>query len=136
MKKIILLLMICMLGYSAANAITVPDKLKLGTTAADTLVASVVKTYTFDVFTNFTGKANILLFTDSISGVPAYSAVLSGSIDGLLYVPLDTISHSGGADKLAYFAPFEMIFNKYKIVLTATSAAQKSKVSIYGVLRY
>lgn len=136
MKKLILFLMLCTLGYSAANAITVPDKLKLGTTAADTLIASAVKTYTFDVFTNFTGKANILLFSDSVSGTPAYSAVLSGSIDGLLYVPLDTIAHSGGGDKLAYFAPFEMIYNKYKIVITATSAAQKSRLYIYGVLRY
>ena len=137
MKKFIILLMLCIsFAFAQAQTITVPGKLTAFGTAADTLIASAVKTYTFNVLSDFAGTGNILFFSDQVSGTPAFSAVLRGSIDGLLYVPLGTIAHSGGGDKTAYFSTFPLIWNKMKIVVTATSGTQKSRLYGYGVLRY
>lgn len=131
-----ILLMLC-IGISVqAQTVTVPGKITAWGAAADTLIASAVKTYTFNVLSNYAGTGNVLLFSDSVSGTAAYSAVLSGSIDGILYVPIDTIAHSGGGDKTAYFATFPLVWNKMKIEITATGAAQKSRLYAYGVLRY
>jgi hypothetical protein len=79
---------------------------------------------------------NLLLFTKKASGTPAYSAVLSGSINQIGWTALDTIAHSGGGDKTAYFELQELKYNYYRIIITADTAAQESVLHLYGLSRY
>lgn len=105
-------------------------------TAADTLTASVADTLVMKVTSNYVGKMNLVLFTDAVSGTPAYSAVLSGSVNQVGWTALDTIAHSGGGDKTAYFDVQDLVYNYYRIIITATSAAQKSREYLYGLTRF
>lgn len=132
MKKAILFLMLCV-GFtlSAQNFGSITG---FGT-VADTLVASATKTYTFNYVGSVASKCEIVLFTDAISGTPAYSAVLSKQIGGYGYLPMDTITHSGGGDKLALFDVFDLTANNYKITIVATSGTQKSRLYVKGVYR-
>ena len=80
-------------------------------------------------------KCEICLFSDSVSGTPAYTAILYKQYGTLTYLPVDTITHSGGGDKTAVFEMFYLTANKYKVTVTATSAAQKSRLYLKGVYR-
>ena len=140
MKKLIILLMaVCALGVAArvtTQGYTTPANIAAWGTAADTLTASVADTLVMKVTSNYVGKMNLLLFTDAVSGTPAYSAVLSGSINQVGWTALDTISHSGGGDKTAYFDLQDIKYNYYRVIITATSAAQESVLHLYGLSRY
>lgn len=136
MKKLVLFLMLAVSMAVTAQSFVAPAKIVGWGTAADTLVASATKNFVFDLKSDHAGTCKMLLFTDAVSGTPAFSAVLSGSIDGILYMPLDTITHSGGGDKTAYFDSFQMVWNKMKVAITATGAAQKSRLYVYGVARF
>ena len=105
-------------------------------TAADTLVASATKTYEFTYIGSVASLAEIAIFTDEISGTPAFTAVLYKQMGTLGYVSTgDTITHSGGGDKLAHFTPIRLSANKYKVSIVATSAAQKSRLYLKGTYR-
>ena len=133
MKKVLFIfaLMLSFVGLSAQNYGVITG---FGT-AADTLVASATKTYEFTYVGSTASKCEICLFSDQVSGTPAYTAILYKQIGGLSYLPVDTITHSGGGDKTAVFDVFYMTANKYKVTVTATSAAQKSRLYLKGVYR-
>jgi hypothetical protein len=139
MKKLIILLMAVMaFGVTArvtTKTYTTPANIAAWGTTADTLTASVADTLVMKVTSNYVGKMNLLLFTDSVSGTPAYSAVLSGSINQVGWTVLDTISHSGG-DKTAYFDLQDIKYNYYRVIITATGDAQKSVQYLYGLTRF
>ena len=113
-----------------------PANIEVWGTTADTLIASVSDTAVLKITSDYVGKVNLLLFSDAVSGTPAYTAVLEGSINQASYVALDSITHSGGGgDKMAYFAAQDLIYNYYRVIITATSDAQKSRLYIYGISR-
>lgn len=140
MKKLIILLMaVVALGVTArvtTQVYNAPANISAWGTAADTLTASVADTLVIKVTSNYVGKMNLLLFTDKVSGTPTYSAVLAGSINQLSWVALDTIAHSGGGDKTAYFELQDLKYNYYRVIITATSEAQKSRMYLYGLTRW
>lgn len=140
MKKLLILLMavvaISVTARNTTKTYKTPANIAEWGTAADTLTASVADTLTMKVTSNYVGKINLVLFTDSVSGTPAYSAVLSGSINGILYVPLDTIAYSGGGDTTAYFTAQDLIYNYYRVIITADTAAQKQRLYLYGLTRF
>jgi len=138
MKKFILFLAMALMSVSmfSQKLYITPANISQWGLAGDTLVASTADTTVFKVTTDYVGKMNLLLFTDAVSGTPAYSAVLSASINKLSWVPVDTVTHSGGGDKLAYFALQDVVYNYYRVIITATSAAQKSRLYLYGLTRY
>lgn len=133
MKKIlfILALMFSVFALNAQNFGTITG---FGT-AADTLVASATKTYEFTYVGSVASKCEICLFSDEISGTPAYTAILYKQYGTFTYLPVDTITHSGGGDKTAVFEMFYLTANKYKITVVATSATQKSRLYLKGVYR-
>lgn len=140
MKKLfILLFAVIAVGVSArvtTKVFNTPANIAAWGTAADTLVASAADTLVLKVTSNYVGKMNLLLITDKVSGTPAYSAVLSGSINQLGWTALDTIAHSGGGDKTAYFDLQDLKYNYYRVIITATSDAQKQLLYLYGLSRY
>ena len=140
MKKLFILLMAVMaLGVTArvtTKTYTTPANIAAWGTAADTLTASVADTLVLKVTSNYVGKMNLLLFTDEASGTSAYSAVLSCSINQSGLTALDTIAHTGGGDKTAYFELQDLKYNYYRIIITASGAAQKSVLHLYGLSRY
>ena len=140
MKKLFILLMsVVALGVTArvtTQVYNAPANISAWGTAADTLTASVADTLVMKVTSNYVGKMNLLLFTDEVSGTPAYSAVLAGSINQVSWVALDTIAHSGGGDKTAYYDLQDLKYNYYRVIITATSAAQKSRMYLYGLTRW
>lgn len=140
MKKLILFLFAIVVLSTAFARVTkkvfkTPANIEVWGTTADTLIASVSDTAVMKITSDYVGKVNLLLFSDAVSGTPAYTAVLQGSINQASYVALDTISHSGGGDKLAYFAVQDLVYNYYRVIITASSAAQKSRLYIYGISR-
>jgi hypothetical protein len=136
MKKLILILFLAVgLSAFAQKSYNAPANIAEWGLAADTLVASKADTVTFKTTSDFVGKMNLLLFTDAVSGTPAYTAVLYGSINQLSWVALDTVTHSGGGDKLAYFAAQDLIYNYHRVIITSTSAAQKQRLYLYGLIR-
>jgi hypothetical protein len=140
MKKLIILLFaVIAISVSArvtTQRYTTPANIAAWGTAADTLVASAADTLVMKVTSDYVGKMNLVLFTDAVSGTPAYSAVLSGSVNQVGWTALDTIAHSGGGDKTAYFDLQDLKYNYYRIIITATSAAQKSREYLYGLTRF
>lgn len=140
MKKLFILLMAVMaFGVTArvtTKTYTTPANIAAWGTAADTLTASVADTLVIKVTSNYVGKMNLLLFTKKASGTPAYSAVLSGSINQIGWTVLDTIAHSGGGDKTAYFELQDLKYNYYRVIITATGDAQKSVQYLYGLTRF
>jgi hypothetical protein len=140
MKKLILFLFAIVVLSAAFARVTTkvfktPANIEVWGTPADTLIASVSDTAVMKITSDYVGKVNLLLFSDAVSGTPAYTAVLQGSINQASYVALDTITHSGGGDKLAYFAVQDLVYNYYRVIITASSAAQKSRLYIYGISR-
>ena len=133
MKKVLFIfaLVFSFVGLSAQNYGIITG---FGTTA-DTLVASASKTYEFTYVGSTASKCEICLFSDEVSGTPAYTAVLYKQFGGLSYLPVDTITHSGGGDKTAVFDIFYLTANRYKVTVTATSATQKSRLYLKGVYR-
>lgn len=140
MKKLILFLFAIVVLSTAFARVTTkvfktPANIEVWGTPADTLTASVSDTAVMKITSDYVGKVNLLLFSDAVSGTPAYTAVLQGSINQASYVALDTITHSGGGDKLAYFAVQDLVYNYYRVIITASGAAQKSRLYIYGISR-
>lgn len=140
MKKLILFLFAIVVLSTAFARVTTkvfktPANIEVWGTTADTLIASVSDTAVMKITSDYVGKVNLLLFSDAVSGTPAYTAVLQGSINQASYVALDTITHSGGGDKLAYFAVQDLVYNYYRVIITASSVAQKSRLYIYGISR-
>lgn len=140
MKKLFILLMAVMAFGVTARVTTktysTPANIAAWGTTADTLKASTADTLVLKVTSNYVGKMNLLLFTKEASGAPDYSAVLSGSINQIGWTALDTIAHTGGGDKTAYFELQELKYNYYRIIITATSTAQESVLHLYGLSRY
>ncbi len=140
MKKLFILLF-AVIAISVSARVTTkvfntPANIAAWGTAADTLVASAADTLVLKVTSNYVGKMNLLLITDEVSGTTAYSAVLSGSINQLGWTALDTIAHSGGGDKTAYFDLQDLKYNYYRVIITASSAEQKQLLYLYGLSRY
>lgn len=138
MKSIFLFLVLTVLtiAVSAQQAyVTAPQSVNGWATAADTLTASAVKTYTVSVKSAQLLKFSVAIFSDEVSGTPAYTALLQYSMDNVNWVNADTITHSGGGDKYADFEPANTDATKrfYRIQITATSAAQKSALKCYWI---
>ena len=134
MKKLIFLIAL-IFTFVAVNAQGYGNFTKWGT-AADTLVASATKTAEFTLVSEYASKVSLCLFTDAISGTPAYTAVLYKKLTGFEYVSTgDTIRHSGGGDKTAFFTVFDLTANTYKVAITATGGAQKSRLYLNGLYR-
>lgn len=134
MKKIFFLLAF-LFAFTAINAQNYGIITGWGT-AADTLVASATKSYEFTYVGSVASLAEIAIFTDSISGAPAYTAVLYKKMGTFNYVTTgDTITYAGGSDNVAHFKPFRLSANKYKVTITATSATQKSRLYLKGTYR-
>lgn len=145
MKKLIILLTLAVFTFSV-NAQRVYT---FAGTAADTLTASVAKTYDIPVGTKQL-DFSIDVDTDSVSGTPAYTAKLEYTLNGTDFYPIlsapDDV-HTGGADNAAawqsrYYKTFSVtgdtttifvhtpvLAKAVRVTLTATAAAQKSTIS-------
>ena len=138
MKKLVILLsfLVFAVATMAQNTYIVTPKTFTGWgTTADTLTASVVKSYTIEVKATQVMVMNLVLRTDSVSGTGAYTALLMRSMDGVNWLNVDTISLTGGASKYAEFDPVNTYFKYYKVQVTATSAAQKQRMYLYVTAR-
>ena len=133
-KLIILLLLICSFAVNA-KTYKAPANISEFGTAGDTLVASTADTATMVIASDAIGKLNLILESTKVSGSPNYSAVLSGSLNGVNYVALDTISYSGGGSNAAYFDLQENIYKYYRVIVTANATAQKSLLKLTGIVR-
>ena len=131
---IILLLLICSFAVNA-RTYRAPANISEFGTAGDTLVASKADTATMVIASDAIGKLNLILESTKVSGSPNYSAVLSGSLNGVNYVALDTISYSGGGSNAAYFDLQEHIYKYYRVIVTANATAQKSLLKLTGIVR-
>lgn len=136
MKKIFVLIMVVMVSlatFAQNTYVTAPKSVNGWGTAADTLTASAVKYYTLSVKSPSLLKYSVAIFTDAVSGTPAFTALLQVSMDNVNWVDLDTITLSGGGDKYGDFAPSSNEATKryYRIKITATSATQKSLIYCY-----
>lgn len=124
-------------------------------TEADTLTANVAKTQVIPIGTNEWKDFSFSVFTDSVSGTPAYTAKIEYSLDGTNYFAIEGVSdvtHTGGLDK-----SFSLLSRNYKtysvsgdtttiwvnspvlakyikVTLTATSAEQKSLCYGYYII--
>jgi hypothetical protein len=77
-----------------------------------------------------------VLKTVKVTGSPAYTAILYKSLDGYNYVTTgDTITYAGGGSNQAYFTTFDVTHTKYRVIITSTSAAQKSTITLAGLIR-
>lgn len=133
-KLIILLLLICSFAVNAKTYRSPANISEFGT-AGDTLVASTADTASMVITSDAIGKLNLLLESTKVSGAPNYSAVLSGSLNGVNYVALDTISYTGGNNNAAYFDLQEHIYKYYRVIVTANATAQKSLLKLTGIVR-
>ena len=115
--------------------VTKTATLKVAGAASDTLVASATKSYVFKVTNPSLMTGQIGLTTTATSGTPAYTALLQYSMDGTNWTNLDTITHTGGGGKSAAFSSFSTTFVYYRVTITATSATQKSAITIYTAWR-
>lgn len=131
---IILLLLICSLAVNA-KTYRAPANISEFGTAGDTLVASKADTATMVIASDAIGKLNLILESTKVSGAPNYSAVLSGSLNGVNYVALDTISYTGGDSNAEYFELQEHIYKYYRVIVTANATAQKSLLKLTGIVR-
>lgn len=152
MKKLFILFTILLFGvYVNAQKVT-----SFWGTAADTLTASVAKTQVITIGTDGYKDFSVSVFTDSVSGTPAFTAKIEYSLDGTNYFAITSaanVTHTGGLDKslswggrslytyaaaaddttasgtLRYYNLFihtPVLARYLKVTLTATSAAQKS----------
>lgn len=140
MKKIFVLFLFVAFSFavSAQDAyVTKPKNFSGWGTAADTLTASTSFTYTVSVKTAELLNYSVQLGTDSVSGTPAFTAYLQTSMNGSNWTNLDTITHTGGADKYEFFAPTTTTAGNlyYRVIITATAAAQKSELHVYWTFR-
>jgi hypothetical protein len=124
-------------------------------TAADTLTASVAKTQVIPIGSNEWKDFSFAIFTDSVSGTPAYTAKIEYSLDGTNYFAIESaanVTHTGGADKSfawqsKYYKTYSVtgdtttiwvespVLAKYlKVTLTATAAGQKSLCYGYYII--
>ena len=124
-------------------------------TSGDTLTASQAVTYELPVGTNEWKDFSFAIFTDSISGTPAYTAKLEYSLDGTNYFAIESaanVTHTGGADKsFAWLSKYYKTYSvtgdtttiwvespvlakKLKVTLTATATAQKSRLYGYYII--
>jgi hypothetical protein len=159
MKKVGILIMIVLFAFSMkAQRVN-----SFWGTAADTLTASVAKTQVIPIGTNEWKDFSITVFTDSVSGTPAYTAKLEYSLDGTNYhaiTGVSNVTHNGGLDKsFAWQSKTIYTFTtagdttltgtavnhelyidapvmaKYlKVTLTATATAQKSLCYGYYII--
>lgn len=133
-------------------------------TAIDTLDASVVKTQVIPIGTNQYQDFVVSVFTDSVSGTPAFTAKIEYSLDGTNYFAIlsaPDITHSGGLDKSLSWSGIntftfttagdttltgdlvnhQIIVNTpvlakfLKVTLTATGAAQQSLCYGYYIIK-
>ncbi len=144
-KLIILLLLICSFAVNA-KTYRAPANISEFGTAGDTIIASKADTATMTIASkadtatmtiasDAIGKLNLILESTKVSGAPNYSAVLSGSLNGVNYVALDTISYTGGGSNAAYFDLQEHIYKYYRVIVTANATAQKSLLKLTGIVR-
>lgn len=121
------------LGLQAQTKLTKPGKFEGLNKQRDTLTASSTVNYNIEIGNDISGVLNIALETDSLSGTPAYTAYLYQSQNGEDWGnPVDTITHSGGADNYESFGTVNINNTFYKVEVNATAAAQKSQVKIWG----
>lgn len=151
MKKVLIILMFLFVGlYVNAQRVN-----SFWGTSADTLTASVAKTQVIPIGTNEWKDFSFSIFTDSVSGTPAYTAKIEYSLDDTRYFAIESaanVTHTGGADKSfawssKYYKTYSVsgdtttiwfdnpVLAKYlKVTLTATSATQKSLCYGYYIL--
>lgn len=133
-KLIILLLLICSFAVNA-KTYTAPANISEWGTVGDTLIASKSDTVVMVVLSEKIGKLNLILESTKVSGAPNYSAYLAGSLNGVNYVALDTISYTGGQSNAAYFGLQENIYKYYRVIITSNATAQKSLLKLTGIVR-
>ncbi len=132
-------------------------------TANDTLDASVAKTQVIPISSNDPLDFVVAVFTDSVSGTPAYTAKIEYSLDGTNYFAIlsaPNVVHTGGLSKsLAWnvrntytyttagdtiadgtsidhklFIETPVLAKYIKVTLTATATAQQSLCYGYYIL--
>ena len=151
MKKLIVLFVFVLFVFSLQAQRVV----SFWGTAADTLTASVAKTEIIKIGTDGYKDFAITVFTDSVSGTPAYTAKIEYSLDGTNYFAIESaanVTHTGGADKsLAWKSQYyktysvtgdtttiwvhsPVLANYIKVTLTATATAQKSLCYGYRII--
>lgn len=100
----------------------------------DTLVASGTVNYVLELSDEVYGVMKLAIESDSVSGTPAYTAYLQSSLNGETWDNIDTITHTGGADNYEVFGSVNATDTYYRVAITATVAAQKNNIKIWGRL--
>lgn len=99
----------------------------------DTTSASQTIDYTIGIDGDLYGVISVAVESDSVSGTPAYSSYIFASQNGEDWgTPIDTITHTGGADDYAEFDAINATKNVYLIRTITTAAAQKSTLKLHG----
>lgn len=138
MKKVFTL--ICLVITIASSAQDVNSLLRKGGSfeglgkQGDSLVTSGTVDYVLELSDEVYGVMKLAVESDSVSGTPAYTAYLQSSLNGETWDDIDTVTHSGGADNYEVFRAVNATDTYYRIIFTATVAAQKSNIKIWGRL--
>lgn len=101
----------------------------------DTLTASTTVDYVLELGNDTFGLMTIGVESDSVSGTSAYDSYIYKSNNGKDWgAPIDTVTHTGGGDDYTEFDVVNGTSTYYKVSTVATSATQKSNITIWGRL--
>lgn len=143
MKKFILSLIFGLFVVFAMSAQTATaDKYVNGAkhfsgwgTAGDTVTNAAVVDYVVRVKTSNLFKMACSFKSDSVSGTPAFTAVLGGSMDGSNYTSVQSISTTTGVDTFFNYTAVDATYNYYRIRVTGAAAAMNAILTNYWSFR-
>jgi hypothetical protein len=139
MKKLVILL-VFVIGFLSVNAqnayVRGPKHIQgWGNASVDTLTAAVTKNYIVRVKSADLLKLHVGMSTDSVSGTPAYTATLYGSMDGSYYTSIQAVTTTTGVDTGFVYTAVDATYNYYKLAVVGAAGAQKSTLSCSWAFR-
>lgn len=142
MKKLLILLVFSLFAFVSFSQTAVADKyvnsakhLSGWGTAADTTSNAGTVNYVVRVKTADLMKLHVGFSSDSVSGTPAFTATLGGSMDGVNYTSVQAITTSTGVDTFYNYTAVDATYNYYRISVVCGAAAMNSTLSNYWTFR-
>lgn len=142
MKRIILILVLGMFAFASFGQTAAADKYVTSAkhfsgwgTAADTTSNAATVDYVVRVKTADLMKLHVGFASDSVSGTPAFTATLGGSMDGVNYTSIQAVTTSTGVDTFYNYTAVDATYNYYRIRVACEAAAMNSTLSNYWTFR-
>lgn len=142
MKKIILLLGFLGLFIGMQAQTATADKYVTRSihfsgwgTAADTTSNAGTVDYVVRVKTGELQKLHVGFKSDSVSGTPAFTATLGGSMDGSNYTSVQAITTTTGVDTFFNYTAVDATYNYYRLRVVCGAAAMNSTLTNYWTFR-